>query len=97
MTDKQYNVAMIGLGFGAEFIPIYQEHPDASVYASHKWAGERLCRMLGKRAEGQTTCACIRIGWCQPGDNLPATLSGTGSHFGDPSTTASNETDRWFK
>ena len=73
------------------------EDADASVYASHKWAGERLCRMLGKRAGGQTTCACIRIGWCQPGDNLPATLSGTGSHFGDPSTTASNETDRWFK
>ncbi len=33
MTDRQYNVAMIGLGFGAEFIPIYQDHPDASVYA----------------------------------------------------------------
>ncbi len=31
--SKQYNVAMIGLGFGAEFIPIYQAHPDANVYA----------------------------------------------------------------
>ncbi len=27
------NVAMIGLGFGAEFIPIYQSHPDANVAA----------------------------------------------------------------
>ncbi|MEO1990435.1 MAG: Gfo/Idh/MocA family oxidoreductase [Pirellulales bacterium] len=27
------NVAMIGLGFGAEFIPIYQHHPDARVAA----------------------------------------------------------------
>ena len=27
------NVAMIGLGFGAEFIPIYQAHPDATVHA----------------------------------------------------------------
>ena len=27
------NVAMIGLGFGAEFIPIYQAHPDANVAA----------------------------------------------------------------
>lgn len=27
------NVAMIGLGFGAEFIPIYQNHPDANVHA----------------------------------------------------------------
>ncbi|MFP6670810.1 MAG: Gfo/Idh/MocA family oxidoreductase [Pirellulaceae bacterium] len=32
MTDKQYNVAMIGLGFGAEFIPIYQSHPNACVH-----------------------------------------------------------------
>ena len=31
MTDKQFNVAMIGLGFGAEFIPIYQSHPNARV------------------------------------------------------------------
>ncbi|MEO1974297.1 MAG: Gfo/Idh/MocA family oxidoreductase [Pirellulaceae bacterium] len=29
--SKPVNVAMIGLGFGAEFIPIYQNHPDASV------------------------------------------------------------------
>jgi predicted dehydrogenase len=27
------NVAMIGLGFGAEFIPIYQHHPDAHIAA----------------------------------------------------------------
>ena len=27
------NVAMIGLGFGAEFIPIYQAHPQANVHA----------------------------------------------------------------
>lgn len=26
-------VAMVGLGFGAEFIPIYQQHPDAEVVA----------------------------------------------------------------
>lgn len=26
-------VAMVGLGFGAEFIPIYQQHPDAEVIA----------------------------------------------------------------
>ena len=26
-------VAIIGLGFGAEFIPIYQNHPDAEMYA----------------------------------------------------------------
>jgi predicted dehydrogenase len=32
-TGKKVNVAMVGLGFGAEFIPIYQRHPQANVYA----------------------------------------------------------------
>lgn len=73
------------------------EDADASIYATHKWAGERLCRVLGQRAAGQTTFACVRIGWCQPGDNLPATLSGTGSHFHAQSTSAADATDRWFK
>jgi predicted dehydrogenase len=31
--DKKINVAIVGLGFGAEFIPIYQKHPDANMYA----------------------------------------------------------------
>src|SRR4029079_17118768 len=26
-------VAIVGLGFGAEFIPIYQRHPNAEMYA----------------------------------------------------------------
>ena len=30
---SQLNIAMIGLGFGAEFIPIYQSHPNANVAA----------------------------------------------------------------
>jgi predicted dehydrogenase len=33
MTSKPVRVAMIGLGFGAEFIPIYQRHPNAEVAA----------------------------------------------------------------
>ncbi len=31
-NDKKVNVAIIGLGFGAEFIPIYQKHPNANMY-----------------------------------------------------------------
>lgn len=31
--SKPVNVAMVGLGFGAEFIPIYQRHPQANVHA----------------------------------------------------------------
>lgn len=33
MADKSFNVAIIGLGFGAEFIPIYQALASANVYA----------------------------------------------------------------
>jgi predicted dehydrogenase len=32
MADK-VRVAIVGLGFGAEFIPIYQAHPNAKMYA----------------------------------------------------------------
>lgn len=31
--DNNINVAIIGLGFGAEFIPIYQQHPHTNMYA----------------------------------------------------------------
>jgi predicted dehydrogenase len=30
---SEINVAVVGLGFGAEFIPIYQRHPQANLYA----------------------------------------------------------------
>lgn len=33
MSNQQIRVAMVGLGFGAEFIPIYQSHPSAEVAA----------------------------------------------------------------
>jgi predicted dehydrogenase len=31
--SKKINIAIVGLGFGAEFIPIYQKHPNAEMYA----------------------------------------------------------------
>lgn len=33
MADKKINVAVIGLGFGAEFLPIYKRHPHANIMA----------------------------------------------------------------
>lgn len=33
MSTKKINIAIVGLGFGAEFIPIYQKHPNANLYA----------------------------------------------------------------
>jgi predicted dehydrogenase len=42
MNTKKVNVAIIGLGFGAEFIPIYQEHPHANIYAICQRNKEKL-------------------------------------------------------
>ncbi len=33
MSERKINVAIVGLGFGAEFIPIYLKHPDANMFA----------------------------------------------------------------
>jgi predicted dehydrogenase len=33
MAAKKINIAIVGLGFGAEFIPIYMRHPNANMYA----------------------------------------------------------------
>src|SRR5215208_2417118 len=33
MSDRKLNIAIVGLGFGAEFIPIYQRHPHTTMYA----------------------------------------------------------------
>src|SRR6185312_4729870 len=42
MSDKKVNVAIIGLGFGAEFIPIYQRHPHAKLHAICQRSPEKL-------------------------------------------------------
>src|SRR5204863_9914907 len=41
-VSKKVNVAIIGLGFGAEFIPIYQAHPSANYYAICQRNAEKL-------------------------------------------------------
>lgn len=33
MNDRKINIAIVGLGFGAEFIPIYLKHPNANLVA----------------------------------------------------------------
>ena len=42
MMEKKINVAIVGLGFGAEFIPIYQKHPEANMYAICQRTKSRL-------------------------------------------------------
>src|SRR6266699_6763601 len=43
MSKSKINVAIVGLGFGAEFIPIYQRHPQANMYA--------VCQRTQKKLE----------------------------------------------
>ncbi|MCL2684599.1 MAG: hypothetical protein FWE55_05085, partial [Synergistaceae bacterium] len=33
MQDRKVNVGIVGLGFGKEFIPIYQKHPNGGIVA----------------------------------------------------------------
>jgi len=42
MSKQTVNVALVGLGFGAEFIPIYQAHPNANIAAICQRTKEKL-------------------------------------------------------
>ncbi len=42
MSQRKINIAIVGLGFGAEFIPIYQRHPNANLYAVCQRSREKL-------------------------------------------------------
>src|SRR3989440_6982514 len=42
MSKRKINVAIVGLGFGAEFIPISQRHPNANMYAICQRTREKL-------------------------------------------------------
>ncbi len=42
MNDRTINIAIVGLGFGAEFIPIYQNHPHTHMYAICQTTREKL-------------------------------------------------------
>lgn len=76
---------------------------NATPYASAKLFGEHVCKASARRAQGQTTFAAVRIGWCQPGENLPTTLSAAGT----PTVARGSDTghdaailaraDRWFR
>jgi len=52
---------------------------DAKAYAAAKLAGERLAVTLANLYGDTTTFVVLRIGWCQPGENRPSTLTAAGS------------------
>jgi predicted dehydrogenase len=47
MSDRKINIAIVGLGFGSEFIPIYQRHPNVNMYAICQRTKSKLDR-IGK-------------------------------------------------
>ena len=52
---------------------------DGKAYGVAKLAGERYARTLGNLYGNVTTFVVLRVGWCQPGENIPATLTAAGS------------------
>jgi nucleoside-diphosphate-sugar epimerase len=51
---------------------------DSPAYASAKLMGERLLRAVAEAPGSEVTGISLRVGWCQPGDNHPRTISGDG-------------------
>jgi nucleoside-diphosphate-sugar epimerase len=70
---------------------------DSTAYAAAKLMGERL--VAAKAATGAFSAVSLRIGWCQPGENRPETLSAAGTPKAGPVEDHSErEPDlRWFK
>jgi len=70
---------------------------DSTIYAVSKSSGERICHALGARSEGKTTFVCVRVGWCQPGENLKTTLSAAGTVTQPRGAGEETEADVWFR
>jgi nucleoside-diphosphate-sugar epimerase len=51
---------------------------DSPAYASAKLMGERLLVAVAGAPGSRVTGVALRIGWCQPGENHPRTISGDG-------------------
>ena len=45
MSQKKLNIAIVGLGFGKEFIPIYQQHPNTNMYAICQRSKDKLAEV----------------------------------------------------
>jgi predicted dehydrogenase len=45
MSQQKLNVAIVGLGFGKEFIPIYQHHPNTNMYAICQRSKDKLAEV----------------------------------------------------
>lgn len=81
-ADSSATANAIGPGTGVEVGTKWRVHGetemDSTPYATAKLAGEQLARTLAQQ-QRDTSFVCVRIGWCQPGDNTPATMSASGT------------------
>jgi nucleoside-diphosphate-sugar epimerase len=70
---------------------------DSTAYAAAKLMGERLVH--AKAETGGFSAVSLRIGWCQPGENSPETLSSAGTpKSSSVGTDPEREPDlRWFR
>ena len=78
-----------------------EKQMDSTPYATAKLYGERVCQAAAARVQGRTTFAAVRIGWCQPGENQPATLSAAGTptqnRQAGSAEGAMARADRWYR
>ena len=70
-NNQKVNVAIIGLGFGAEFIPIYQSHPYANMYAICRRDESEMAKIGNVRA---MTCEMLGL-FCKKLESLQFPLT----------------------
>jgi len=67
-------------------------------YAASKLMGERACLAEAQRSSGTLSAVCVRIGWCQPGENRPETINTSGLPGEEVNAGPDTERDlRWFR
>ena len=67
-------------------------------YAASKLMGERACLAEAQRSDGALTAVCVRIGWCQPGENRPETINTSGLPGEEVDVGPDTERDlQWFR
>ena len=71
---------------------------NSPAYATAKLMGERLCAARAAGSEGRLTAVALRIGWCQPGENSPTTISAGGMPGESGGSDEEARRDlRWFR
>ena len=73
---------------------------DSPAYASAKLMGERLLHAVAGRPGSRVTGVSLRVGWCQPGENHPRTISADGIPAAREPTNLTPDAQRdliWFR